>query len=239
MNNSAFLTALEGSFAEYLESGARSNEKLKVLHGAVAKDIASRLAAQKGGENLSVFSLDTGEGKEKGIDGRYTQKKADIAICRDGRPIAGVAVKFVMSNYKQNSNNYFENMLGETANIRCADILYFQLLAMLDKLPYFNRDGRITKWERITESNLKKYLALSRDNPGLYRHTPDKTLVFVVRICEGENPTLTSKSEYIKHYLGTSFTFGLSELQFCGGQALIYNDYESFADKVTYAVLSV
>lgn len=64
-------------------------------------------------------------GKEMKLDGRYIDKVVDITILKNSKPIAGIGVKFVMQNYSQNSNNYFENMLGETANIRCANIPYF------------------------------------------------------------------------------------------------------------------
>ena len=39
MNNSEFLTTLEKSFLKYIEKGARSNEKLKILHKYIAINI--------------------------------------------------------------------------------------------------------------------------------------------------------------------------------------------------------
>ena len=94
MDNQKFLTVVRDSFKKFLETGSRSNEKLKILHGAIANDLLQRL------------------GNEETIDGRYLDKKVDITILKDGNPIAGIGVKFVMQNYSQNSNNYFENMLG-------------------------------------------------------------------------------------------------------------------------------
>ena len=86
--------------------------------------------------------------------GRYVDKKVDITISKKDAtmhkdiPVAGIAVKFVMQNYSQNSNNYFENMLGETANIRANKCPYFQIFIILDRLPYYKKETkRITKWE--------------------------------------------------------------------------------------------
>src|SRR5690554_590456 len=109
----SFLEATKKSFITSLETGPRSNEKLKVLHGFIAEDLQNRL-----GKEYIVKSLGFKDGKEEKITGRYMDKNVDITVIKNKKKIAGVAVKFVMSNYSQNSNNYFENMLGETANIR-------------------------------------------------------------------------------------------------------------------------
>lgn len=151
MNNLDFLNIISLSFKEFLESGtSRSNAKLKPLHGAIAQDIASRL-----GEDYKVFSQGYGNDKEEKICGRYVDKMVDITVqdCK-GKAVAGIAVKFVMQNYSQNSNNYFENMLGETANIRSNKIPYFQVFIILDKLPYYKKDKTIQKWETFTDATL-------------------------------------------------------------------------------------
>ena len=68
------------------------------------------------------------------MSGRYMEKRVDIVVLKDEKDIAGIGVKFVMSNYSQNSNNYFENMLGETANIRAGKKKYFQVLLLPERL---------------------------------------------------------------------------------------------------------
>ena len=239
MNNSAFLNVLKDSFIKYLETGPRSNEKLKILHKAIAEDVISKLRGHKSIEKFSVKSLGVGTGQEGKINGRYVEKAVDITITKNRKPIAGIAVKYVMSNYMQNSNNYFENMLGETANIRCADVRYFQIFIVHDRIPYFNKDGKITKWEQINEHNLKKYIALSYDNIDKYMHTPDKTLVFIVNISGEENPPYSDKTGYVNYYLNTPFQFSFSPKPYEFGQTIIYNDYEKFAEKITHAILSI
>ena len=97
MNNSQFLTILKKSFLTYLQTGARSNKKLGILHGAIAEDLNERLNDSK----YSVFSLGFREGKEHKISGRYVDKTVDITISENNTPVAGIAVKYVMSNYSQ------------------------------------------------------------------------------------------------------------------------------------------
>jgi len=234
MDNSSFCDVLKEAFGKYLIDGARSNTKLKVLHKAIAEDMRSRLGAE-----FTVESLGVNSGKERQITGRYFHKRVDIAISKDGKPAAGIAVKYVMSNYRQNSNNYFENMLGETANIRCAGIQYFQVFIIPDKIPYFERDGHFGHWEEINEHNLKKYITLSGDDVKCYRHTPDKTLVFIVHISEAGSTNISNRKDYIDHYKNNPFTLALSDKPFAFGEAIVYNDYPKFAEKTIHAILIV
>ena len=236
MNNSQFLEILKQSFIAYLHTGARSNKKLEILHGAISKDLQERLQDDK----YSVYSLGYETGKEHRIIGRYVDKTVDITITEDNKSVAGIAVKYVMSNYSQNSNNYFENMLGETANIRSAKIPYFQIFVIPDKVPYFDKEGGISKWEHINEHNLKKYINLSNDNIENFLHTPNKTLLFIVHIKDNKTVTLiSSKKEYEQFYLNNDFEMCISTLDFDFGNTIIYNDYDKFIQKVVYAIKSL
>src|SRR5438128_9179765 len=112
-------------------------------------------------------------------------KRVDIAVMKGERPVAGVGVKFIMSNYRQNSNNYFENMLGETANIRTNSILYFQIVICFARSPYFykeeNKERIIKNFEKVSlTTHLEKYQILSQDDTLVYLHSPIKTLLVLV-----------------------------------------------------------
>ena len=131
-------------------------------------------------------------------------------------------------------------MLGETANIRSAKIPYFQIFAIPDKIPYFDKDGGISKWEHINEHNLKKYIKLSNDNIENFLHTPNKTLVFIVHIQDMNTvATISSKQEYEQFYLHNDFGMAISALDFDFGNTIIYNDYDKFIQKVVYAIKSL
>lgn len=232
MDNHDFLKVISNSFKKFLETGSRSNEKLKILHSAIATDIVNRL-----GNGYSVHSLGIGKGQEMKVNGRYIDKTVDITIMKAGKPIAGVAVKFVMQNYSQNSNNYFENMLRETANIRCGKIPYFQIFIIPDKLPYYKKDGTFQKWETFTVHNSHKYKVLSQDNIETSIHTPTKTLLFVIKLPEPTKPIL-NKQEYKEYYTNlkclnvetSQEVYGIFE------SAVIYNNYEDFANKVVHYI---
>ena len=232
MDNQEFLTVVGNSFKKFLETGSHSNEKLKILHGAIAKDLKGRL-----GVGYSVCSLGIGDGKEEKLDGRYIDKVVDITIKHRQKSVAGIGVKFVMQNYSQNSNNYFENMLGETANIRCANIPYFQIFIIPEKLPYYNKQGLIQKWEEFTIHNATKYLTLSEDNIQTSIHTLTKTLLFVIHLPEINQP-IVDKTDYVHFYESkTDFIVSESNTQYGDfSSAVIYNDYEDFIDKVVHYI---
>ena len=232
MNNQEFLIVLSNSFREFLNTGtSRSNKKLKPLHGAIAKDIAERL-----GEDYKVFSQGYGIKKEKNILGRYINKRVDITIkTREGKDVCGIAVKFVMQNYSQNSNNYFENMLGETANIRANNIPYFQIFIILDKLPYYRKDKTIKKWETFTAHNIDKYVKLSKDNIDKFFHTPNKTLIYVVHI--PDNTEIKTAEEYFSYYKKENPNVTLTKNSYNQfDNSVIFNDYEKFIDKIYHTI---
>lgn len=114
------------------------------------------------------------------------------------------------------ATNDFENMLGETANIRCANIPYFQIFIIPDKLPYYKNDGTIQKWEEFTVHNSEKYLTLSRDDIQTSIHTTTKTLLYVVHLPD----------------ISLRITSTIWELF----SSVIFNNYEDFAEKVVHYI---
>lgn len=236
MNNQQFLKLLAKSFYRYIQTDPRSNAKLKILHGEIAKDINKKL-----GSNFSIKSLGFENGKEGKLIGRYVDKNVDLLISNKKENFAGIGVKFVMSNYSQNSNNYFENMLGETANIRCNDKKYFQILIIPEKIPYFKKGGEISKWEEITQHNIDKYVKLSKDNHDIYLHTPIKTLLYIIKLPKCDYKKIINRKEYLKYYLGKkNISIKLSTKKFKNfSSGIIYNNYASFIDKVVYYIKSI
>lgn len=231
--NIEFLEVLKKSFQVYLNTSARSNEKLVVLHGYISSCLQNKL-----GYDFEITSLGFNEGKESSAPGRYMDKKVDITISKDNVIVAGIAVKFVMSNYSQNSNNYFENMLGETANIRCNNIPYFQIFIIPDKIPYYDKDKNINRWEEITSHNLGKYINLSNDNVDIYMHTPNKTFIGIVHI--DDCPTTVENFQLYKHYYLTSnFNLIYSNKKLNFGSSVVYNDFDNFITKISHYILSL
>lgn len=242
LSNYQFLEKIQTSFKEFIKcKTSRSTAKLKPLHGAIAQDIAKRL-----GDEYKIWSQGYDEDKEIKINGRYIDKNVDITIVnkQTERPVAGIAIKFVMQNYSQNSNNYFENMLGETANIRTANCPYFQIFIILDKLPYYQKNGTIKKWEKITEHNMQKYSVLAKDNIEQFMHTPNKTLIYVVHVSPDIPEETKTKEEYMNYYNKhkNKLCIKKSENEYKElkkGGNIIFNNYKSFMDKIYHTIKSI
>ena len=238
MNKQKFFEILKDSFLTFLDSSSRSNKKLKILHGAIAADIGKKL-----GKTYSINSLGFNDKKAKIINGRYLDKKVDIVISKNNKILCGIGLKFVMQNYSQNSNNYFENMLGETANIRSNQIKYFQIFIIPETIPYYKNDNTIKKWEKISIHNIYKYIMLANDKSDLFFHTPDKTLLCVIKLPEIKI-SIKNKEEYVQYYKNLkNFNITFSDIflnNFKNNDySVIYNNYELFIEKLYHLILSI
>lgn len=167
-----FLKAINASFAAYnKKGGARSNKKLIPIHKFLSETTLGKLKS-----GYSIKSLGIGDGKEAAIDGKYYPKYLDIAIFKDDKIVATISFKFVTSNYQQNANNYFENLMGETANIRRQSIGFAHFLVLRGHTPYYSKNkgnlrGKEKKIEIISEKHLQKYIKLFNDMD--FPHKPD------------------------------------------------------------------
>jgi hypothetical protein len=178
-NEQQFLKAIEESFRAYKEYGARSTQKLRPIHKFVAGTLSSIW-----GQGYELHYMCEGS-KELTVDGKYYPKDIDITVTRGGKPVFCLGVKFVTSNYKQNANNYFENMMGETANIQAVgDLPYSHLIILRHKTPYYEKNETEipAKIETVNDKDISKYLNLMYDLP--QAHRPDHLGILLVDIDE-------------------------------------------------------
>lgn len=245
--NHLFLETIKKSFRIFLNTHSRSNEKLKELHSNVKSHLLEKM--KKEGidiQKIKIISLDKNNKEEDKICGRYYEKKVDISIRNEMGPIGAIGLKFVMNNYKQNSNNYFENMLGETANIRSANLPYFQIFILFDKMPYFESDGNLKYWEDLSRSHLDKYIRLSEDNIERFYHTPNLTLFCIISLSldESQYQSIKSREEFRirfnelldKNELEMKYSSKFPPEIF--KQNVILNDYNQFLNRVIYYLLA-
>jgi len=173
----SFIAAVEESFRMYKQHGARSPEKLKPIHRYIA-DVMKSIW----GRGFEVHYMGN-ESKEKNVDGKYYPKDIDITITRHNKPVFCLGIKFVTSNYKQNANNYFESMMGETANIQAlGELPYAHLIILRHETPYYKKnDGeKPSKIEVINDKDIQKYLNLLYD--GRQAHRPEYIGIQVINL---------------------------------------------------------
>lgn len=237
LTNEQFLEVIKKSFSAYLNiDSSRSTPKLKPLHGNIAEDLHNLF-----GKDFSIQSQGYGTGKEDKIQGRYYPKNVDITIRYKGEVVAGYAVKFIMRNYSQNSNNYFENMLGETANIRTSSVPYFQIFIAFDKTPYYKKGGELYKYDIITQHHLDKYFVLSKDDTDRFFHVPNKTLIVLLSLKEEDKHcTFLNSKQYADYYKNiindTDLIKYSTNIPDTFDNSVILNDYAKFIEKTYHIV---
>ncbi|MGI6589413.1 MAG: hypothetical protein ACOX1V_01995 [Candidatus Iainarchaeum sp.] len=187
----SFIEAITKSFEAYNGFGARSNKKLIPIHLWFAERIEKEL-----GEGYEISSL--GKGREEIAIGKYYPKSLDICVKFKNEIISTISFKFVTSNYKQNANNYFENLLGETANIRRANIGFAHFLLLRGHTPYYDKNkgnlrGVVKKIEIINDKDLSKYISLFKDTD--FPHKPDVLGIEIIEIDKSGKPIKANLNE--------------------------------------------
>ncbi len=170
INEKELTLALNKSYQNYLKFGPRSTEKLKPLHEYFATLLRKIL-----GNSFEIRFLGSSS-KEKKVDGKYYQKTIDITVIKNNKIVFCLGIKFITSNYKQNSINYFENMMGETANIQSGSTIpYAHIIVLRNEIPYYKLENKKQnkkipqKIEFLNENDILKYLKLHFDNKQAHR----------------------------------------------------------------------
>jgi hypothetical protein len=169
--------ALQESYRRYLLDGARSTSKLLPLH----KSLGGTFKKLHPTANLiSKWGEWDGELKSPGA---YYPKNVDIAAVVGKVSCAGstytvdskdqilglLGIKFVVTNFKQNANNYFENLMGETANIQQLGIPYSHFIALPVEIPWLKKDGSVARIETLTAADIAKYKKLMSGPDGVHK----------------------------------------------------------------------
>ena len=178
-----FLTAMQRSYQMVQEHGPRSTQKTRVLHGWVQDELRRELR-----DNYTFTGQSPTSAHEANVGGMYYGKDVDVLISRDEHELGVISIKFVISNYRQNSINYFEQQIGETANLRRRNIVYGNLFCVTNPIPYKNRAGQITRRERIQEHDIQRYANLRADHVSL--HSPQEMAIGIVEL-DTDQDTIT------------------------------------------------
>jgi len=137
-----FLQKVRETFSIYLEHGGRSKKKTDFLHTWLAEDIQASLI--DGGE-VKI------EQKVPSINASGT-KNCDIVAYRNGQVIGIFPVKFIMTNYKQNKNNSWENLTGEIMHLKWGNpnVPIIPINIIFNRVPYCQNSLLIKNYEEIT-----------------------------------------------------------------------------------------
>ena len=186
LSKDELIDTMRETLVDYYKHGPRSSKKIDVLHFFINCVILQELRklAPELIQHIRIYSQPFREAKVKGM---LYDKDVDITVSYKRKHVGIISVKFITSNYKQNANNYFESMLGETINLKNVDgkprIVWYSMFSF-NKVPYYTKNNDLKHFEKI---DIAKYKLLWEY--GL-RH---KTLPDCISI------TLLNNTDNIKH----------------------------------------
>lgn len=153
-----FVACLLHSYGLYLTHGARSSKKVDYFHNYIKIQVEKLFKKENGYEvklEQNVSSVNS--------SGR---KKCDVVVNKNNIPYIVFPVKIIMTNYKQNKNNSWENLTGELLHLKWAnpDVQLIPINIFMDKTPYLKKDKLISKYEEITYKDIENYNVLKEKN---------------------------------------------------------------------------
>lgn len=174
LDDDEFMASLKKSLKAYYKYGERSNEKLKILHSYISCALKHTFTKYHM-PDVVIRSLPM---REDRVVGEFYDKNVDITIRHNSHPYGLVSVKFIMSNYKQNENNYFENLIGESLNLKAKNKyrLFWFILVTFREIPYFKNNHFLQTLQKFDKT---KYAALA-DNKNNTPLLPDNISITLI-----------------------------------------------------------
>jgi hypothetical protein len=149
-----FIQIINETYKIYFNYGSRSSKKVDYFHQSIKNMLESHFTIGNGFEVNLEYKVDSCNSSGN--------KKCDIVITKDDTPYIVFPVKIIMTNYKQNKNNSWENLTGELCHIRWRnpELYIIPINIFMNKTPYLKKNKEIKKFEIITESDIKIYSEL-------------------------------------------------------------------------------
>lgn len=150
----SLLGAVRESYALYFTHGARSSKKVDHFHGFIKSTIDSFLERNNlTNSHKCVLEHNVDSFNSSG------KKKCDIVVLRNSDPIIVFPVKLVMTNYKQNKNNSWENLTGELVHLHWKNpsLNLIPINILLNHPPYLSSEKIITRYEKVTYDDIRNY----------------------------------------------------------------------------------
>lgn len=153
-----FITKLYETYKLYMDNGSRSSKKVDYFHNFVKSKLENVF------NDNTKYSIEL----EKNIPSITASgfKKCDVVVYKETEPYVVFPVKLVMTNYKQNKNNSWENLTGEVIHLKMANPLLHivPINIYMDKTPYLKSNKIISRFENITYDDIKHYDILKTQN---------------------------------------------------------------------------
>lgn len=145
-----FMEVMKNIYDIYIEHGARSNKNVNYFHNYIKSELEKIFIQPDYSVVLEYDVASTNSSKKK---------RCDIVVLKMSSPYIIFPVKIIKTNYKQNKNNAWENLTGELQHLRWANenIIIIPINILMNKTPYLDKSGKISKFENITIEDIEIY----------------------------------------------------------------------------------
>jgi hypothetical protein len=149
-----FMEVMKNIYDIYIEHGARSNKNVNYFHNYIKSELEKIFIQPDYSVVLEYDVASTNSSKKK---------RCDIVVLKMSSPYIIFPVKIIKTNYKQNKNNAWENLTGELQHLRWANenIIIIPINILMNKTPYLDKSGKISKFENITIEDIEIYKLLT------------------------------------------------------------------------------
>lgn len=149
-----FMEVMKNIYDIYIEHGARSNKNVNYFHNYIKSELEKIFIQPDYSVVLEYDVVSTNSSKKK---------RCDIVVLKMSSPYIIFPVKIIKTNYKQNKNNAWENLTGELQHLRWANenIIIIPINILMNKTPYLDKSGKISKFENITIEDIEIYKMLT------------------------------------------------------------------------------
>lgn len=153
-----FIQIINETYQRYLKYGSRNPKKVNYFHLSIKKLLEQYFTRKKCYDIELEYKIESCHSSNK--------KRCDIVVLKNNIPYIIFPVKIAMTNYKQNKNNYWENLIGELTSIKWCNpnIHIIPINIFMDKIPYVKNDKKIKNFENITTIDIENYKYLIRHN---------------------------------------------------------------------------
>jgi len=152
-----FKKTIQSAYSAYKVYGCRSNKKTRIIHDYI-KDYINN-------NNSNIYAKT--EVKVSCSNHSGTKRHDIVVYSKESDKIkAIIPVKFIMSNFKQNKNNYLESLVGECYLTKQSnpDVKIIPINIVFKHMPYFTKNKKIKKIEEFDPEIIDTYKKVCNDN---------------------------------------------------------------------------
>jgi hypothetical protein len=152
-----FINKIYNTYKLYIKYGARSSKKVDYFHGVLKTELEKLFHSDI--YNV-VLEYDVPSCNSSG------KKKCDVVVIRSGEPYIVFPVKIIMTNYKQNKNNSWENLTGELLHLKWKNpnLHIIPINIFMNNTPYLKSNKKICRFEKIKFTDIQNYIMLLEKN---------------------------------------------------------------------------